>query len=627
MKQFLFIALLAGFTCMSCSDFEYKIENGGTGYASIVITGYRGSETDIIIPEKIKDLPVKRIDEYAFADKGLTSIVIPDSVEIVGNTSFDNNKLTSFVNGNFEYQCDLGLDIDLVFTKFQYVVEGNSITVHSYIGYDRNHIIIPAKIDNLPVTHIADRAFYGKNLSSVVIPDSVTSIGERAFCSNYLTRVTISSNVAHIGEYAFAYNEVTALIIDGIEYSRDDDWDVFSQYINDFEYRIENNNITITKYIGSSEDIIIPERINNLLVTHIGDEAFYGRKLTRVVIPDTVEYLAESAFRRDNTLKTLKTEFSILVYKNEITIIRYNWDKTDISIPAKIDNLPVTRIGDRAFAYNKLTSVVIPESITAIGTGAFAYNKLTSVVIPNNVTSIGDEAFRGNDLTIVSIPDSITRIGTGAFAYNKLTSVVIPNNVTSIGYEAFRGNQIIKIVIPDTVEIIAESAFAENTSEDAETDFSLLVYKNEITITGYNRDKTDVSIPAKIDNLPVTRIGGFAFEYKGLTSVIIPNSVTRIGVAAFSGNDLTSVTIPASVETINAAVFAWNRLTSIVIPDGVTTIGERAFAQNPLTHIVIPNSVTSIEWEAFADSDPSNVVIPESVENYNEYAVFYSHDR
>jgi hypothetical protein len=101
-----------------------------------------------------------------------------------------------------------------------------------------------------------------------------------------------------------------------------------------------------------------------------------------------------------------------------VTITGYTGRLKDISIPARIDKLPVTSIGDSAFYDNKLSSVSIPNSVTSIGGEAFAYNQLTSVIIPNWVTAIGDRAFYYNQLTSVSIPNSVTSIGGEAFAYN-----------------------------------------------------------------------------------------------------------------------------------------------------------------------------------------------------------------
>ena len=76
---------------------------------------------------------------------------------------------------------------------------------------------------------------------------------------------------------------------------------------------------------------------------------------------------------------------------------------------------PVTTIGNHAFKYNQLTSVVIPEGVTTIGSYAFSSNKLTSVVISEGVTTIREGAFYDNKLTSLVIPEGVTTIGDYAF--------------------------------------------------------------------------------------------------------------------------------------------------------------------------------------------------------------------
>ena len=87
----------------------------------------------------------------------------------------------------------------------------------------------------------------------------------------------------------------------------------------------------------------------------------------------------------------------------------------------------------------KITSLVIPNSITSLKGTFWGYKDLTSVEIPNSVQSIGDLTFYGcSGLTSINIPNSVQSIGEGAF-YNctGLTSIKIPNSVQTIEDDAF----------------------------------------------------------------------------------------------------------------------------------------------------------------------------------------------
>jgi hypothetical protein len=74
------------------NGFWFEIIGIGTG---IRIKSYNGKEGDLVIPEKIKGLPVVEIGREAFRNCRITSVTIPSSVTSIGNEAFANNQLTS----------------------------------------------------------------------------------------------------------------------------------------------------------------------------------------------------------------------------------------------------------------------------------------------------------------------------------------------------------------------------------------------------------------------------------------------------------------------------------------------------------------------------------------------------
>jgi hypothetical protein len=317
-----------------------------------------------------------------------------------------------------------------------------------------------------------------------------------------------------------------------------------------------------------------------------------------------------------------------------------------IIIPETLDGLPVTVIGESAFAEKGLTSVTLPNSVSTIGKEAFAANKLTSVSIPDSVSTIGEAAFLHNQLTSVIIPDSVSTIGGMAFADNQLTSVSIPHGVTTIGDMAFYNNQLTSVIIPDSVTSIGESPFARCTgladiaveprNERYASSGGVLFNKTLTTLIQYPAGKKEdrYAIPAG-----VTSIGDWAFVYcTGLTSVSVPAGVTSIGNRAIerctglvdiavepcnerytsldgvlfnktlttliqypAGKKEDRYAIPAGVTIIEYwAFYGCTGLTSVSIPAGVTSIGGVAFSGCAgLTSVSIPAGVTSIGEGAF----------------------------
>ncbi len=180
-------------------------------------------------------------------------------------------------------------------------------------------------------------------------------------------------------------------------------------------------------------------------------------------------------------------------------------------------------------------------------------------------------------------------------------------------------------------------------------------------ITKYVGEDVNVVVPPQINDVEVTAIGDYAFDFcHDLTNITIPDSVTSIGLCAFDGCDkLTNITIPSSVvyigdlafhncfgltsidvETgnknycsIDGNLFNYDKTslirypirksaTTYIIPDGVTSIDEYAFYNcGYLANITIPNGVTSIDEGAFsACYDLTSITIPDGVTSISYWA-------
>ena len=68
--------------------------------------------------------------------------------------------------------------------------------------------------------------------------------------------------------------------------------------MSDFEYEVEDGKVTITNYTGKGGDVVVPDTIDGLPVTAIGDNAFcYCTGLTSITLSEgctTIGYYAFS---------------------------------------------------------------------------------------------------------------------------------------------------------------------------------------------------------------------------------------------------------------------------------------------------------------------------------------------
>lgn len=214
----------------------------------------------------------------------------------------------------------------------------------------------------------------------------------------------------------------------------------------------EENNRTeavITGYKGIDNDLVIPDSIDNAVVTSIGVKAFAeSNQFESITIPDSIESIGEDAFWECNGLKKVYVssieDWCKIKFENTFSNpINYGSKiyidgelATDITIPKGI-----TKICDYAFANcETITNVVIPNSVISIGNSAFRdCSNLKNISIPNSVVNIDEGAFSGcSNLEKVEIPDGIKFIKDCTFTFcENLNTIIIPQSVKEIGNLAF----------------------------------------------------------------------------------------------------------------------------------------------------------------------------------------------
>lgn len=108
----------------------------------------------------------------------------------------------------------------------------------------------------------------------------------------------------------------------------------------------------------------------------------------------------------------------------------------EVEISPVHNGLPVTEIGDHAFAEDHLLeSIIIPDSISKIGWAAFSgCDHLKEVTLPGTLKDIEGYIFNGcTELTAVKLPAGVEHISDHAFYHcESLTLVEIPATVTDI---------------------------------------------------------------------------------------------------------------------------------------------------------------------------------------------------
>ncbi len=374
-------------------------------------------------------------------------------------------------------------------------------------------------------------------------------------------------------------------------------------YVNGIYYRITDaseKTVEVTykgDYYDSfhdeySGDIVIPKAVTyngiKYSVTGIGICALYWcKKLTSVVMPNTITYINNWAFWGSNSIQ------SIVIPEN------------------------VIKLGANAFLdCSGLRSVTIGKSVERIYGGTFeGCSNLKNITISDGDTMLTIEIHYTDDYgknaagTFIDCPLETLYLGRDLYICNSwasgyspffgqknLKSVTIGRKVKILPRYIFADcSGLEQIFIPNNVEEIGETAFKSCTKlkylhiEDGNTILKL----GANTPSPYSPYHEGLFAPCSLENLYIGRdldyelwtteewgYSPFYNQYQlksvkfGNTVTILPKNLLRSCTA------ITEIAIPNSVENICDYAFYDSDLTQLYIPNSVTNIGRYAFYNN-----------------------------------------------
>lgn len=324
--------------------------------------------------------------------------------------------------------------------------------------------------------------------------------------------------------------------------------------LDDFDYTEADGKITLTKYKGNKEHIILPENASALggQVFQLAEGESTVAAIKSLKIPQNIE-----------SIDGLSLFWSVNLYTIEV-------DENNVKYASK---------GGVLFNKTLDTLIAYPMGRSAQTTNAY--------VIPEGVKTIEQFAFTGYERKSLILSSTLETIKYCAFSYAYFEEITFPSGLKTVeNYGIYNMPSLKKATFPK------DAAFSSNN-------YLLDECKalEELTAPADIYNKCYISSEA-FKTLKITAgetVKSISGSKKNLETLVLADTVKTIGKYAFSNlTKLSSVTFSASLETIGEYAF-----------DGCES----------LTVFNAPSSLKTIEYSAFANSGLETVTLNEGLES------------
>lgn len=505
---------------------------------------------DFIIPDGIKS-----IGEEAFYNSGITSLVVPESVETIDKLAFSH--MANLTNVTFPAGC--GITFSDCKNLKTAKITGNPTVIDNYMFYECSQLTdfeIPGSVKK-----IGYAAFYNTALKEAVIPASVTEIDDWAFgeCQN-LEKAVLSDGLKSIGGAAF----------------------------------YECPELT---------DSNIPDS-----VTTLGDFAFgWCPKLKDMTIPDTIDNFGKCVFANTPgvTIDTSRKYFIPTV--DGIKDLPYTGSEvTQPDMEITVNGVTLKEDSDYEVSYSSNTEIgMATMDINFKGQYVGHLTRTFNVVQTDmsgdgiTVTGIHNTRYTGKKIVMSKLA---VQAGGRTLTPGTDYTVAYKNNLNPGTAEitiAGKGNYTGTVVKTFNILILKGSTYTVGTMKYKVTN-AATNGKGTVAIMGTVKAKTDrtftsLSVPSAVKiggityNVTMVNVGAFS-GYTYLKKVVIGNGIKAIGSNAFYGcKSIASIIIGRGVTAIGGKTFyGCSKLASIsVLSSSIKLIGKETFTRIAAKPVVV----------------------------------------
>ena len=537
------------------------------------LIGYKGSDKNIVIPEEIKGIKIKKINTKDFSRKGLESLVLPEGLKkIEGQMVFAGNKLKSldlpdslesigkgaFVGNKNLTKLKLGKNLDLI--------DNNAFTNCSL-----EELVLPAKLrkiganafmsNNLEkltfedgrLSTIGNAAFKKNNIKSLKLPKSLRLVDNAAFQNNSIEELIIpEGNLIKIGSQSFADNKLKS-----VNLNKNLKYILFHSFRNnpgqDGKFKISFKDLEIdASNLTELEDKLSKEIVLNAYCQSVASENPESTAIVWTQEARDGEYIVFKGRFKDFTQQTGgNTDLEKLILeirvKSSVKPDNSAWELDDFILEGKTLK-GLSEKGEKKIFFNK--NLELPEGVEKVGSSAFSKLAIESLKISNSIEEIGFNAFMGNKLKSLEIPSNVKILGKNSFAAAGIEELVLNDGLEEIGEYAFSGNKIYSLELPSSLRILKEKSF----------------YQSEIHEVKFNQG--------------LELIGNQSFENNKIKKLELPSSLKAVDVGAFVYNDLNQLELPHGLKILGPKSFGVNNIESVRIPETLEWICPNAFRKN-----------------------------------------------